>query len=166
MGAPWTWPWARSMSPPWTNHLNRRGTRSWPFARDLTALDECVRRAAAMTPGTGAARRRAAGARRREPSTALRATTLTMGWRKMMWGSLRTCSWALQARLGFTGGRHREGAARLLRRARGEATGRDKEENWAGSFAYHAQEMRTGQRVERRRQQGGLATAAARAALR
>jgi hypothetical protein len=111
-------------------------------------------------------RRRAAGARRREPSTALLATTLTTGRRKMMRGSLRTCSRVLRARLSLTGGRHREGAARLLRRARGDATGREKEENWAGKFAYHAQEMVTGQRVERRRQQGGLATAAARAALR
>jgi hypothetical protein len=165
-GAPWTRPWARSMGPPWTSHLNRRGTRSPSSARDPTALDECVRRAAAMTPGTGAERRRAAAARRREPSTALRATTLTMGWRKMMWESLRTCSWALRARLGLTGGRHREGAAWLLRRARGEGTGRDKEGNWAGRVAYHTQEMRTGQRVERRWQQGGLVTAAARAALR
>jgi hypothetical protein len=32
---------------PWVHrgpgHLNRRGTRSWPFARDLTALDACTR---------------------------------------------------------------------------------------------------------------------------
>jgi hypothetical protein len=166
MGAPWTRPWARSMGPPWTSHLNRRGTRSPPSARDPTALDECKRRAAATTPETGAARWRAAGARRRELSTALLATTLTMGRRKMMRGNLRTCSRVLRARLGLTGGRHREGAARLLRRARGDATGRDKEGNWAGRFAYHAQEMRTGQWVEKRRQQGGLATAAARAALR
>jgi hypothetical protein len=107
-----------------------------------------------------------AGARRREPSMALLATIVTTGRRKMMRGSLRTCSWDLRARLGLTGGRHREGAARLLRRARGEATGREKEENWAGEFAYHAQGMVTGRRVERRRQQGGLAAAAARAALR
>jgi hypothetical protein len=84
----------------------------------------------------------------------------------MMRGSLRTCSWVLRARLGLTGGRHREGAARLLRRARGNVTEREKEGNWAGNFAHHAQGMMTGQRVERRRQQGGLATAAARAALR
>jgi hypothetical protein len=84
----------------------------------------------------------------------------------MMRGSLRTCSWDLRARLGLTGGRHREGAARLLRRARGDATECEKEENWARYSAYHAQGMTTGPRVERRRQQGGLATAAARAALR
>jgi hypothetical protein len=79
---------------PWVHRgpplFKRKGMRSQPSARDLTALDECVRRAAAMTPGTGAARRRAAGARRREPSTAFRATTLTIGWRKMMWESVRT----------------------------------------------------------------------------
>jgi hypothetical protein len=54
-------------------------------------------------------------------------------------GMLRTCSWSLWERSGLTGGRRRKGAARLLRRARGDATEREKEGNWAGENAYRAQ---------------------------
>jgi hypothetical protein len=125
-----------------------------------------MRRAAAMSPGTGAARRRAAVARRRELWGELPAVSSTTGWGKTTRGRLRTQSRALRARLGFTGGRLREGAARLLRRARGEGAGRDRRGNWAGGVAYHTQAMRTGRRVERRRQWGGLVTTADRAALR
>jgi hypothetical protein len=37
--APWTAPCARCTGPRWTGRLKRRGTRSWPSARDLTAQD-------------------------------------------------------------------------------------------------------------------------------
>jgi hypothetical protein len=47
-------------------------------------------------------------------------------------GCLRTCSWGLWERSGLTGGQHRKGAARLLRRARGDATEREKEGSWVG----------------------------------
>jgi hypothetical protein len=43
---------------------------------------------------------------------------------------------------------------------------REKKRNWAGDFAYHAQGMTTGQRVERRWQWRDSTTTAARAALR
>jgi hypothetical protein len=42
--------------------LNRRGTRSWPSARDRTAQDACRRDAAAASPECGGARRELAGA--------------------------------------------------------------------------------------------------------
>jgi hypothetical protein len=41
--------------------LNRRGTRSWPSARDRTAQDACKRWAAATSPESGGARRELAG---------------------------------------------------------------------------------------------------------
>jgi hypothetical protein len=88
-----------------------------------------------MTPGTGVARRRAAAARRRELWGELPAVfsctsgcyTLLRGWRTHL---------GVQGRgSGFYGGQRRKGAEPLLRRARGEGTGRAKEANWAGRVA-------------------------------
>jgi hypothetical protein len=125
-----------------------------------------MRRAVAMSPGTGAARRRAAALRRRKLWGELPAVfSCTSGCYTLLRG-LRTHLGVQGRGSGFYGGRRRKGAEPLLRRARGEGTGRDKEANWAGRLAYHTQAMRTGRRVERRRQQGGLVTEAARAALR
>jgi plasmid stabilization system protein ParE len=68
--------------------------------------------------------------------------------------------------MGLTGGRHRKGAARLLRRARGDDAARKLEGNWAGVFANLVRRKKAGSRAERRRQRKGSTTAAARAALR
>jgi hypothetical protein len=107
---------------PWVHrgpgHLNRRGTRSPSSTRDPTALDESMRRAAAMSPGTGAARRRAAALRRRKLWGELPAVfsctsgcyTLLRGWRTHLGVQGRGSS--------SHGGRRRKGAEPLLRRAR------------------------------------------------
>jgi hypothetical protein len=114
-------------------------------------------RARAMGGGDDAGeRRRAAEARRREPWTALPAIISTTGWGNLLRGRLRTWPWGQWERLGLTGGQHRTGAARSLRRARGGNVVREKKRNWVGDFTYHAQRMTAGQRVERRRQRGKL----------
>jgi hypothetical protein len=68
--------------------------------------------------------------------------------------------------MGLTSGRHRKGAARLLRRARGDDAARKIEGNWEGGFAHRVRRKKAGSRAERRRQRKDLTTAAARAALR
>jgi hypothetical protein len=59
--APWTAPCARCTGPRWTARFKRRGTQSWPSARDRTAQDACKRWAAATSPESGGARRDLAG---------------------------------------------------------------------------------------------------------
>jgi hypothetical protein len=69
-------------------------------------------------------------------------------------------------RSGLTGGRHRKGAARLLRRARGGAAVHEIKGNWAGVFAHRVQRKKAGSKMKRRRRWGSLAMVADRAALR
>jgi hypothetical protein len=62
--------------------LNRRGTRSWPSARDRTAQDACKRWAAATSPESGSVRRELAGVgpgRRSRPSTRPQASAKRRG---------------------------------------------------------------------------------------
>jgi hypothetical protein len=59
---------------------------------------------------------------------------------------------------GLTGGRHRKGAARLLRRARGGDAACKLKGNWVGVFAHRAQRKKAGSRAERRRQRRGSTT--------
>jgi hypothetical protein len=69
--APWTAPCAQCMGPRWTGRLKRKGTRSWPSARDRTAQDARKRWAAATSPESGGARRGLAGVAPRRRSRPL-----------------------------------------------------------------------------------------------
>jgi hypothetical protein len=93
--APWTRPWARSTSPPWTIPLKRRGTRPGPSIADPRVLDACVRRAAATTPETGAARRRLAGNSPAYSNSLLRAPIRAHAGSTRSWGA---CEQALGVR--------------------------------------------------------------------
>jgi hypothetical protein len=80
--APWTAPCARCTGPRWTARFKRRGTRSWPSARDRTAQDACNRWAAATSPESGGARRELAGVgpgRRSRPPLRPRASAKRRG---------------------------------------------------------------------------------------
>jgi hypothetical protein len=81
-------------------------------------------------------------------------------------GRLRTCSWGLWGLSCLTGGWHRKGAERPLRRARGHAAVHEEEGNWAGKVAHSSRVKRASSKTKRIQQQRGLATVAGRAALR
>jgi hypothetical protein len=65
----------------------------------------------------------------------------------------------------LTGGRHRKGAERPLRRARGHAAVHEEKGNWAGKVAHGSRVKQASSKTKRIQQRRGLATAAGRAAL-
>jgi hypothetical protein len=80
--ARWTAPCARCTGPRWTACFKRRGTRSWPSARDQTAQNACKQWAAVTSPESGGARRELAGVgprRRSRPSTRPQASAKRRG---------------------------------------------------------------------------------------
>jgi hypothetical protein len=123
---------------PWVHRgpplFKRRGTRSQPSARDLTVLDECVRRAAVKSPGTGAARRRAAAHRRRKLWGELPAVFSCISRCYTQLGGLRTHLGVQWWGSGFYGGRRRKGAEPPLRRARAVGAVLKRERKRRGQF--------------------------------
>jgi hypothetical protein len=159
--APWTAPCARCTGPRWTARFKRRGTRSWPSARDRTAQDAC-RWAAAMSPESGGARRELAGVgpgRRSRPSTRPQASAKRRGG-------------ACTRDRGVKGGDRASsaaGAERGWRGCSGELAGTllcVKGRDWAGVNAHSSTVKRASSKTKRIQRRRGLATAAGRAALR
>jgi hypothetical protein len=146
--APWTAPCAWRTGPRWTAPFKRRGTRSGPSAQDLTALDVRERGATASTPECGGARQGLAGAGSGRRSRHL----LDRGLEQNAVLVLAHVTKGSGGRSGLTGGRHRKGAARLLRRARGDAVVREIKGNWAGFLLTACRGRR---RAQKRREGAG-----------
>jgi hypothetical protein len=160
--ARWTAPCARCTGPRWTAPFKRRGTRSWPSARDRTAQDACKR-------GRRRRRRREAVRGGSSPVLALDSAPGHLSDHGLVQNVVRAHAHVTKGSGGrscLTGGRHRKGAARLLRRARGGAAVRERKENWAGVIAHSATVKQASSKTKRIQQRRGLATAAGRAALR
>jgi hypothetical protein len=160
--APWTAPCARRTGPRWTVPLKRKGYLIWAVRARSDGPGHARAGATASTPECGGARQGLAGAspgRRSRPSSRPRLEQNAAR-------ALAHVTKGSGGRSGLTCGRHRKGAARPLRRARGDAVVREIKGNWAGGFAHCVQRKKAGSRAERRRQRRGSTTAAARAALR
>jgi hypothetical protein len=83
-----------------------------------------------------------------------------------MQGRLRTRQGSSRGRLCLTGGRHRKGAERPLRRARGCAAMHERKGKRAGINAHGSKVKRASSKMKKIRRRRSLATAAGRAALR
>jgi hypothetical protein len=81
-------------------------------------------------------------------------------------GALAHVTGGLWGQLCLTGGRHRKGAERPLRRARECAVVHERKGKRAGIIAHSSKEKRASSKVKKMRRRRSLATAAGRAALR
>jgi hypothetical protein len=162
--APWTAPCARCTGPRWTPPppFKRRGTRSWPSSRDRTAQDACKR-------WRRRRRRREAARGESSPALALDSAPGHLSDHGLVQNVVRAHAHVTEGSRGrscLTGGRHRKGAVRLLRRAHGGAAVRERKGNWAGVNAHSSTVKRASSKTKRIQRRRGLATAAGRAALR
>jgi hypothetical protein len=133
MRAPWTTPCARRTGPRWTE-----GKGVPPcFDQDRPCQ---IRRPGTCVSGARRRARRSAAARGRgSPALALDSAPGHLLDRGLEQNAVRVLAHVTKGsggRSGLTGGRHRKGAARPLRRARGGAAVREMKGNWEGVFAH------------------------------
>jgi hypothetical protein len=162
--ARWTAPCAQCTGPRWTAPFKQRGTQSWPSARDRTAQDTCKRGRRRRQR-----RRREAACGGRSPALALDGAPGHLSDHGLVQNVVRAHAHVTKGSGGrscLTGGRHRKGAARLLRRACGDAAVHERKGNWAGVNAHSSTVKRASSKTKRIQRRRGLATAAGRAALR
>jgi hypothetical protein len=79
---------------------------------------------------------------------------------------MRTCSWGLWGLLCLTGGPHRKGAERPLRRARGHAVARKRKGKQAGVIAHRGVQNLKQQRERKEKRRSGPASTVTSAAPR
>jgi hypothetical protein len=134
--APWTAPCTWCTGAQWAALSKRRGTRSRPYIADRTAENACKR-------GWRRTRRSAAARGGSSPALALDSVPGHQSDHELVQndaGALAHVTGGLWEKLCLTGGRHRKGAERPLRRACGCAAVHEEKGNRAGDIAHSSRE--------------------------